>query len=356
MKVLRISSAFLMAMLAFVFFACQKDAKSPDLTSNAGKGTTADCGGTYTPYLSNSGSTGQLSAYALLAAACYQTTNPNFEYSPGSTNFEWKIQFPKGSQDVSHFNIILPDCVLWTDVEAAYAVTKDAYGNDVVNCIPVGQTYVSDPSQICFDGVLSFKFDFGSKSDVVTYGIVLKSGLGGKYVESSTATTHWYVKSGSKSGCCDGWVAGPACPDGEDANYCNLSQGYWFAKPQTVWCESVALGSKTYTQDDGKAIWNTSNKWGVTATKRAFTQYSAIYLDQQCQKITLPDYVTAAMTTIEGILGNIQITATNVQPSTKNGACVDTSLTAAQRQALVDAAGVISAYIQKAEKENCPKG
>lgn len=60
---------------------------------------------------------------------------------------------------------------------------------------------------------------------------------------------------------------------------CSLSQGYWFAKPNAVWPNgTVTLGGKTYTQSEGKAIWNTSNSRGLLNAKAAFTQASAIKL------------------------------------------------------------------------------
>jgi hypothetical protein len=61
---------------------------------------------------------------------------------------------------------------------------------------------------------------------------------------------------------------------------CSLSQGYWFAKPQTIWPNNgtLTLGGKVYTQAEGKAIWNTSNKGGMLNAKQAFTQAAAIKL------------------------------------------------------------------------------
>jgi hypothetical protein len=61
---------------------------------------------------------------------------------------------------------------------------------------------------------------------------------------------------------------------------CSLSQGYWFAKPQTIWPNNgtVTLGESVYTQAEGKAIWNTSNKGGMLNAKLAFTQATAIKL------------------------------------------------------------------------------
>ncbi len=57
-----------------------------------------------------------------------------------------------------------------------------------------------------------------------------------------------------------------------------MSQGYWFAKPNLVWPGTVTVGGYTYTQEEGKAIWNTSNEGGMTSSKKAFLQVATIYL------------------------------------------------------------------------------
>jgi hypothetical protein len=67
---------------------------------------------------------------------------------------------------------------------------------------------------------------------------------------------------------------------GTEAPACSLSQGYWFAKPQSVWGTSgtVNLGGKIYNKAEGVAIWTSSNKGGLLNAKAAFTQAAAIKL------------------------------------------------------------------------------
>ena len=66
---------------------------------------------------------------------------------------------------------------------------------------------------------------------------------------------------------------------GDDPTYCSLSMGYWFAKPQAVWPNgTVTIGGHTYTQAEGKAIWNSTNKGGMPGSKLAFQQIAAIKL------------------------------------------------------------------------------
>lgn len=61
-------------------------------------------------------------------------------------------------------------------------------------------------------------------------------------------------------------------------NGCSFSMGYWFAKPNLVWGTNVTVGGFTYTQDQGKAIWNTSNRGGMKDSKLGFLQVAAIKL------------------------------------------------------------------------------
>jgi len=71
--------------------------------------------------------------------------------------------------------------------------------------------------------------------------------------------------------------SGPIC-GGDYETDCSLSQGYWFANPKAVWPGPVVIGGYSYSQEEGKAIWNTSNKGGLKKAKAAFLQAAAIKL------------------------------------------------------------------------------
>lgn len=75
-----------------------------------------------------------------------------------------------------------------------------------------------------------------------------------------------------------GGVANFTAITGPCNNGCSMSQGYYFAKPNTP-DFSVTFGAFTYTKAEGVAIWNTSNKGGINDTKKAFLQASAIQLN-----------------------------------------------------------------------------
>lgn len=59
---------------------------------------------------------------------------------------------------------------------------------------------------------------------------------------------------------------------------CGYSQGYWFAKPQTVWCSDVTFGHLTVSQTAGRALWVPRR----SDLAKAFFQASAIQLSQKC--------------------------------------------------------------------------
>lgn len=99
---------------------------------------------------------------------------------------------------------------------------------------------------------------------------------------------------------------------------CSLSQGYWFAKPNAVWPNgTVTLGGKTYTQAEGKAIWNTANKGGLLNAKAAFTQAAAIKLSNVKPSAT----VWADVQIIENYLASIaKLNPLSLPANTKTGA------------------------------------
>jgi hypothetical protein len=108
---------------------------------------------------------------------------------------------------------------------------------------------------------------------------------------------------------------GGVCGDTEVV--CSLSQGYWFAKPNAVWSDgSVTIGGKTYTQAEGKAIWNTSNSKGLLNAKAAFTQAAAIKLSNVSPSAS----VWADVQIIEAYFTNInKLTPTTIPGNTKTG-------------------------------------
>jgi hypothetical protein len=99
---------------------------------------------------------------------------------------------------------------------------------------------------------------------------------------------------------------------------CSLSQGYWFAKPQAVWPNNgtVTLGGKVYTQAEGKAIWNSSNKGGILNAKKAFTQATAIKLSNVAPSAS----VWADVAIIDAYFASIpKISATSIPANSKTG-------------------------------------
>ena len=89
-------------------------------------------------------------------------------------------------------------------------------------------------------------------------------------------------------------------PDDPDPVFgeCSYSQGYWFARPQTVWPHDVTIGGHIFTQEEGKAFWPSN-----TNTKRAFTQYATIVLSGVDLSL-FPD-LAEAMAVIEDYFANL---------------------------------------------------
>jgi hypothetical protein len=61
--------------------------------------------------------------------------------------------------------------------------------------------------------------------------------------------------------------------------WCAYGQGYWFVKPNVVWCQStVKFGNLEVLKDDARALWPAQNN----LIKKAFFQASALQLSMMC--------------------------------------------------------------------------
>jgi hypothetical protein len=327
----RISLLIATALVAstVIFFACQKEVKQSTSSSNIsnaagagkGKGVTTTCGTNSYVVTTNT--------FSGLRQGLTCTN-----YAGTATTFEWTITYQSGTQAASHFNIILPDCIDFLNIKSVYTVDNTT---GVITCLDVAKfTYQVDPSGGACTKQATLKYDVGSTSGQTTYGIV----LAGTYPLDPVQQTA-YIKSGSKTGCCPVSYYGVGCPN-NDQFYCNISHGYWFDKPQTVWCQSIALGNYSYDQSTAKTVFQTSNAGGISATKRAFFQYAAIDLDILCSGVTVDQATLDAMNTIVSILGNTQLTASNIQNANP---LYDAQLTAA--------AATIDNWITSHEAANC---
>ena len=276
---------------AGIFAGCQKDAVSPDVTSNAKPvANTANCTG----YLIE--------------------LDRDVASMPGKTIFTWTITNPNpgnGSkntiQDLSHWSFVPGLCLEqnWQAIEAAayrYGTTGEFTG------VPFTGYAVDDlrpdPSLKnagCFSEDV-FKFDIGTSGKTPTQYRIILDGVWG------TADLNVWFKSGTNTGCCSATYAGKGigCPETDED--CSFSQGYWFANnkmhPDGVhpWPTDVNIGGKVYTNAEGIAIWNASNKGGITDSKKAFTQLAAIKLSGVDISA---EGLNGAVSTIENWLGSI---------------------------------------------------
>jgi hypothetical protein len=240
------------ALTTVVFIGCKKESINPELTSNA------------KPVAGGSNCTGYNVSLV--------RTNDAF-----TTTFTWTIINPNpgnGSgttiQSLSHWTFI-PGCPTkdgleqnWDDILSAEFNTGSGW--DTITPTP---ELVRDPSQSCTSANV-FKFDQGTTGSAPTmYRLVLS----GNYSIDSNMVA--YFKSGSRTGCCTKTVPGIGC---KIVEVCSLSQGFYFAKPGPTWPSNVTIGGFTYTEAEGRAIWNCSNAGGIRDSKKAFTQVAALKL------------------------------------------------------------------------------
>lgn len=222
-------------------------------------------------------SVNELSAVAEVSATGGAYTNifeGKTDNGNGTYTYTWSMQNNTGSQNLSHWVMDLGTCVTIDDVVSA------AQGADLNNMSAVEVLWQADPSLSnanltgCNITVPVFKFGQGTPNATtkVYYSITISKNVG-------TADVTGYYKSGKITGCGSFIFTGLGCEIVEEVSY-SYSQGFWFAKPQTVWPGdgTITLGNKVYTQAEGKAIWDSSNKKGLADSKAAFTQAAAIKL------------------------------------------------------------------------------
>lgn len=195
------------------------------------------------------------------------------------SNYEWvwSIQNPNpgnGSngtiQNLSHWDITLGECLEFSDI------VSGATSTDNITWTSFTPSYQQDMSMQNFCNVNTdsvIKFDVGTSGTAKTYcKLVISKNL------SVDMDALAYYKSGVNTGCGTTCFPGFGCPEEEVNEGCSFSQGYWFAKPNLVWPGNVTVGGYSYTQTEGVAIWNSSNKGGIGAAKKVFLQVAAVKL------------------------------------------------------------------------------
>jgi len=253
---LKITTFMAVAAIITITTSCKKDAvisndsfDAKELLMASTTGSTTNTGGAYTNIFEG------------------KTNNGN-----GTWTYTWSMQNNTGSQDLSHWNMDLGSCVTIEDVVSA------SMGSDLNNMTSAPVLWEADKSLVntgCDITVPVFKFDMGTPNGTtkVYYTITISRNV-------ETADVTGYYKSGRITGCGSFTFTGLGCEAVTESEGYSYSQGFWFAKPQTIWPGNgtVTLGNKVYTQAEGKAIWNASNKGGLRDSKAAFTQAAAIKL------------------------------------------------------------------------------
>ncbi len=225
-------------------------------------------------------------------------------YTNGKTVFEWCVTNTRPgngksgtSQDISHFNVSMDGGCAdadknivqnWDHVLSAEVNT----GTGWMQILPT-PVIEPDPSiKECTTANL-FKFDYGTKGGTPTcYRLTLLGRWG-------TAPTVAWFKSGKNTGCCFKEIEGIGCLLDEEA--CSLSQGYFFGNPKPWPAPFVSIGGKTYSETEGRAIWDASNAGGIPDSKKGFTQVTAIKLGG----LNVPQEVLNDVMVIELWLSNI---------------------------------------------------
>lgn len=202
----------------------------------------------------------------------------------GTWTWTWSVLNPNpgnGSngtiQDLSHWDITLGQCVLFTDV------ISGATSSNGTTWTPFTPTYEQDPSILNTCNIATgnvVKFNFGTSGAAKSYYQLTID----ENVQVNPSAVAFY-KSGGNTGCGQICFPGFGCKAEGPLEGCAFSQGYWFSKPGVVWPDLngadagvITIGGKFYTEAEGRAIWNTSNAGGISDAKKGFCQVAAILL------------------------------------------------------------------------------
>ena len=127
-----------------------------------------------------------------------------------NTEWIWTVTNPNPGngtnctlQNLSHWNLVLPDCVTNEHIVSA------AYSTDGNSWINLPAQIAVDPSSTCYSGLV-LKFDYGTNGSAPTYYKLVTSG---GVVPGPVAAV---FKSGSRTGCHTyaDYAVGPVCEDG----------------------------------------------------------------------------------------------------------------------------------------------
>lgn len=244
MKILKISSAALLAMFAMVFVACQKDVKLPSVTSDAGKGSTK--------------STSSFGDYSI-----------STDVSTDGKTWTYTITRAKANvKNLSHLIIDLNNC---GDQSATFAdIVSATVNGEPADLKPTeGSGTGCDPQSTTTNFV---KINFTAATQWV---LVITFDRGYETFETANA----WVKAGTS--CNQGTIKAPGCPK---TNYCSYSQGFFFANgalqngAADFWTNGLTVGGVTYTQAQGMSFWDIDRGNGGDQTMNGFFQLGAVRL------------------------------------------------------------------------------
>jgi hypothetical protein len=211
----------------------------------------------------------------------------------GKYQWQWGIANLSGAADLSRISFKIPQCVTAENPKFAFVNQLEKVATVVVNDESYKNCRV-DPTS----GHKVFSFVIPTVGTGTTYFYLT---LNTNKVEQTVG----YFQNAS--GC------GSTCFPGikDDCSSCSFSQGRYFASPHAWPAPTVTVGGKTYTEAEGRAIWNSSNAGGKSDAKQGFTQVAAIKLS--AATISSTATVWADVKIVEDWLSSLpKLTPTNV--------------------------------------------
>jgi hypothetical protein len=206
-------------------------------------------------------------------------------YGGGKTTVIWSVTNTNPgngsngtSQNLSHWDWVLPSCIEFGKVLNAYYT--GTWSPDFEEWTPFTPTNVVDPSQTCNGGNV-IKFNFGTSGSNTSYYAIVLDGTNYSLSNDANAVA---IKAGND--CCTKNIEGVVCD--EQIPTCAWSQGYFFSKPGVIWCGSGSVTFGAYppvTQQQGTELWPAQG----SVMKKAFFQAATLQLNQCMGNLISPD-------------------------------------------------------------------
>lgn len=194
------------------------------------------------------------------------------QQSDGTWLWIWGIQNLSSPNvaDLSRFSIHVPSCVKVLKTAYAYQTVAGGLQTEFTTTVAPDASYANCRPTNVTGGKAVLSYPVVTYGTNTTYLVLI---VDKEYALDVNGTGYFQNSSGCGTTCF------PGIKDDCSAVSCSFSQGRYFASPHKWPAATVTVGGKTYTEAEGRALWNLKGQAASTSDAlKAFFQASAIKL------------------------------------------------------------------------------